>query len=157
MKGDDLERRLAEKLSRIEALFAGATTDGERTAAAGARERILALLREVEARERPVEYRFTVADQWSRRLLVALLRRYDLRPYRYPRQRRTTVMARVPASFVSTTLWPEFNELARTLHEYLSDVTDRVIDGSIHADHAEADEVAEQPTLPGLEFHSAEG
>jgi spore cortex formation protein SpoVR/YcgB (stage V sporulation) len=156
MRSDDLEQRLVEKLRRIEALFSGAKTAGERSAAAGARERILELLRGVQATERPIEYRFTLSDQWSRRLFVSLLRRYDLRPYRYPRQRHTTVMARVPASFVETTLWPEFVELDRTLREYLSDVTDRVIAGSIHADHSEA-EVVEQPTLAGLDLSASSG
>ena len=51
--------------------------------------------------------KFQLADEWRRRLMVALLRRYGLRPYRYSGQRYTTVMARVPKSFVDGTLWPE--------------------------------------------------
>jgi len=75
------ETKLVEKLARIEALFAGATTPGERDAAAAARERILERLRSIQ--DRPIEYRFTMANVWSRRLFVALLPRYDLTPYRY--------------------------------------------------------------------------
>src|SRR5712691_3751447 len=103
--------RLLEKLRRIEALYAGAATDGERAAADGARKRIAAKLTEHEVADPPVEYRFTLNNPWSRKLLVALLRRYGIRPYRYPRQRYTTVMARVSRSFVADTLWPEFEEL----------------------------------------------
>jgi hypothetical protein len=48
-----------------------------------------------------VEFRFSLADQWSRHLLVALLRRYGIKPYRYSRQRRTTVMV-IPVSVASS-------------------------------------------------------
>ena len=144
---NDAEQRLIDKLKRIEALFSGAKTDGERAAAACARERIQEVLRHREKTEPPVEYKFTLGDMWSRRLFVALLRRYGIRPYRYRRQRHTTVMARVPVSFVEETLWPEFQELSGTLQAFLSEVTDRVIAESIFSDHSEA-EVMEQGSLP---------
>jgi hypothetical protein len=121
------ERSLIEKLARIEALFARAGTEGERAAAAGAAERIRRRLREVAKSDPPVEYRFAVTDGWSRKLLLALLRRYGIHPYRYRSQRRTTIMARVSRSFVEETLWPEFREFNRTLQAYLSEITDRVI------------------------------
>jgi len=39
--------------------------------------------------ERPaLEYRLTAGDAWSRKVLLALLRRYDLKPYRYRNQRK---------------------------------------------------------------------
>jgi len=121
------ERSLIEKLERIEALFARAGTEGERAAAGEAAERIRRRLREVAKSDPPVEYRFGVTDGWSRKLLLALLRRYGVHPYRYRSQRRTTIMARVSRSFVDETLWPEFCEFNRTLQAYLSEVTDRVI------------------------------
>lgn len=43
------EARLLEKLRAIEALFAGATTEGERTAADNARQRIRARIDELRA------------------------------------------------------------------------------------------------------------
>ncbi|MFM7641239.1 MAG: hypothetical protein ACKO45_06775 [Cyanobium sp.] len=70
--------------------------EGERLAAERARERIQARLKQLEAEQPPVEFRFTMADQWSRHLFVALLRRYGVQPYRYRGRRRTTVMARIP-------------------------------------------------------------
>lgn len=138
----DNETRLREKLSRIEALFAGATTEGERIAAAEARRRIQARLFSVEQEKPPVEYRFTLADAWSRKVFLALLRRYDLKPYRYRGQRRTTVMVRVPEPFVNETLWPEFEQLNEALRTYLDEVTDRIVADVIHGDSSEATEVA---------------
>ena len=128
------ERQLIEKLQRIEALFARAGTPGEKAAAAGAAERIRRRLNEVAALDPPVEYRFAVTDGWSRKLLLALLRRYGVKPYRYWSQRRTTVMARVSRRFVEETLWPEFREFNSTLQTYLSEVTDRVIAEAISPD-----------------------
>jgi hypothetical protein len=132
------EQRLIEKLRRIESLYAGATTPGERIAAATARDRIRERLRALQARAVEVEYRFTLSDIWSRKLFLGLLRRYDLEPYRYRGQRYTTVMVRVPRKFVDETLWPEFQELNQTLRAYLDEVTDRVIREEIHRDSSEA-------------------
>jgi hypothetical protein len=142
------EQELIEKLRRIEALFARPGTEGERMAAAGAAERIRARLEEMARQEPPVEYRFAVGDVWSRRLLIALLRRYGLTPYRYQRQRHTTVMARVSRRFVDETLWPEFRELDETLRSYLARVTERVIAQAVHGDAA--DEEVRPDTTPSL-------
>jgi hypothetical protein len=144
------EAKLVEKLKLIEALFAGAATPGERVAADAARQRILDRLRTVQVEDPPVEYKFTMADMWSRRVLVALLRRYGIRPYRYRRQRYTTVMARVSARFVDETLWPQFQQLDQTLQAYLSSVTERVVSQVLSDDLSEAAVVSEPLALaPG--------
>jgi hypothetical protein len=137
------EQKLSEKLRRIEALYAGATTSGERTAAANARERIRERLRAQQSKDDAVEYRFSMTDVWSRKLFLGLLRRYDLKPYRYRGQRHTTVMVRVPKSFVDETLWPEFRELSETLRAYLDEVTERVIQAEIYGDSSDAEIRAE--------------
>ena len=141
------EAKLREKLARIEALFAGATTDGERIAAAEARKRIQLRLQVAEQHDAPVEYRFTATDTWSRKVLIALLRRYDLKPYRYRGQRHTTVMVKVPKSFVNDTLWPEYQQIAAAMHSYIDQVTDRIVADVIHRDASEPDERAESPRL----------
>ena len=86
------EQKLIEKLRLIDALFSGAATRGEEVAAELARERILERLRLMEKAEPLVEYRFSMADMWARKVFVAMLRRYGIKPYRYSRQRYTTVM-----------------------------------------------------------------
>ncbi|WP_395737515.1 hypothetical protein [Prosthecobacter sp.] len=136
------EQDLLDKLSKIERLYAGAATLGEKEAAADAIARIKRRLGEAAKVERPIEYKFTLADGWSKKLFTALLRRYELRPYRYARQRRTTVMVRVPRSFVDETLWPEFLELSKVLQSYLDEVTERVISGAIHATQDEEEVIA---------------
>lgn len=135
------EQKLIERLSRIEGLFAGATTTGERVAAEAALGRILARLAELELSDTPIEYRFSIPDPWKRRLFLALARRYGLRPFRYPRQKSQTVMLKVPERFVDETLWPHYNELARELDQWLDEATTRVISEAVHADTAEAGEV----------------
>lgn len=128
------ERDLRDKLRRIEALFAGATTPGERMAAAAAMERIRGRLRDAEKVERAQEFKFTLTDEWSRKLLVALCRRYGLDPFRYKRQRLTTVMVWAPKSFIDGVLWPEFQALSRELHVYLQAATDRIIREEVNQD-----------------------
>jgi hypothetical protein len=134
------EARLIEKLRRIEALFARPGTEGERDAAERARERILARLREVEREDPAVEFKFSLADQWSRRLFIALLRRYGITPYRIRGQRRTTIMARISKRFVDETLWPEFQALQATLQDYFDEFTSRIIGEALHGDSRDAEE-----------------
>jgi hypothetical protein len=142
------EERLIEKLRLIEALYAGAATPGEKQAAAHARDRIRARLREQQQRDPAKEYRFKLNDEWSRQLLIALLRRYQLRPFRYPRQHRNTVMAHVPERFMREILWPEFQELNRTLTAYLGEVTRRVIEKAVAADRSDVEVTVSPPGSP---------
>lgn len=134
-------RGLVEKLRLIEALHAGATTPGERTAAENARQRIKNKIEQCEEADPPIEYKFTLNNTWSRRLFVALLRRYDIKPYRYYRQRYTTVMAKVSKAFVDKTLWPEFVELDRELATHIDKIAEKVINESIFGDSSEAEEI----------------
>ncbi|RAI54708.1 hypothetical protein [Roseicella frigidaeris] len=136
-----VEDDLLARLRKIEVLMAGAGTVGEREAAGAALERVKARLAEQARRDPPVELQFSMPDAWSRQLFVALCRRYGLKPFRYPRQKRTTVMLRVPRGFNDTVLWPEFVELDRALAAHLQEVTTRIIHGAVHADTSEAEEM----------------
>ena len=136
------EAQLREKLRKISALFEGATTVGERNAAAAAIERIKKGLGATLKVDPPQEFQFTLPDRWQRRLFSALCRRYGLEPYRYKRQRYTTVMVRGPRSFVDKTLWPEYEELRAALDDYLNDATERIIREEVFGDAAEASERA---------------
>ena len=127
------QSQLREKLRKIEALFAGAGTAGERLAAEAALERVRARLSELGRQNPPIEMQFSMSDQWSRHLFVALCRRYGLKPYRYHRQRRATVMVRVPKGFVDLVLWPEFSDLDTALKAYLHEVTLRIIREDVFA------------------------
>lgn len=138
------ENDLIEKLIKIEALFSGATTEGERISAEMARQRILSRLQDMLPKDPPVEYKFTFHDMWSQKVFTALLRRYDLKPYRYYRQRYTTVMVQVPQTFVDETLWPEYESLNDELRTYLQEVTDRVVRAVLHEDSSDA-MVVEEP------------
>jgi hypothetical protein len=141
------EPALRKKLQKIEALFAGAATTGERNAAEAAVERVRARLAELERQDAPIEMQFSLPDQWSRQLFLALCRRYGIKPYRLYRQRFTTVMLRVPKRFADQVLWPEFQELNEALMQYLNEVTTRIIRDEVHRDTSEATEF-KQPMLP---------
>jgi hypothetical protein len=101
---------------------------------ARAKKRIQLRLEALSLADPPIEYRFTVGDGWSAKLLRALCRRYELQPYRYRGQRRTTVMVKVSKRFVDETLWPEFEQLSAVLRRHIAELTDRVIMAAIHQD-----------------------
>src|SRR5580704_2405661 len=98
------EQQLREKLRKISALFEGATTTGERSASAAAIASVKKALAAQLETERWPEMQFTLPDLWQRRLFSALCRRYGLEPFRYKRQRYTTVVVRAPKTFVNRTL-----------------------------------------------------
>jgi hypothetical protein len=150
------EQELRQKLRKIAALFEGATTPGEREAAAAAIDRVRAALDATEKTERAVEMNFRLPDRWSRRLFLALCRRYGLKPYRYPRQRHSTVVLRAPASFINKTLWPEYLEISHALDEYLNEATERIIREEVFSEAGEAEErpgePSKRPSDPGFSF-----
>jgi hypothetical protein len=154
------EQELRQKLRKIAALFEGAATSGERDAAAAALDRVRAALGAVEETDRTVEMSFRLPDRWSRHLFLALCGRYGLRPYRYPRQRHSTIVLRAPTLFINRTLWPEYLELSRALDDYLNEATERIIREEVFGDATEAEERAEDPQKqpPALGFSAgAEG
>ena len=65
------ESQLRDKLRKIEALFTGAGTAGERLAAEAALERVRARLAELNRQDPAVEMQFSLVDQWSRLNVIA--------------------------------------------------------------------------------------
>ncbi len=134
------EEKLIEKLRRIEVLFARPGTDGEQAAALSAMDRIKSRLRELEKIDPSIEYKFSLPDIWSHQVMIALLRRYGAKPYRYRGQRRTTIMVKISRRFVHETLMPEFEQLHSTLMTYLEEVTQRVIHQAWNVDNSTIEE-----------------
>ncbi len=137
------QSQLREKLRKIEGLFAGAGTAGERDAAEAALARVRAKLSDLESKEPAIEFQFSIPDPWSRHLLIALCRRYGLKPYRYPRQRKTSIMVRAPRRFFDDVLLREFRDLEKALQAYLREVTLKVIREEVFADTSDVQEVPE--------------
>ena len=67
-----------------------------------------------------------------------------INPYRYPRQKYSTVMVRAPGSFIHDTLWPEFLELDKILCDQLAEITERLIAEAVFADSSEAAQAPQQ-------------
>jgi len=135
-----LEGTLIEKLRKLEALHAGTKVDGEREAARRAAERIRERIAELRGREKDVELLYRLPDPWTRKLFIALCRRYGLTPFREPGRRSSTIQVRAPRTFHDRTLWPEFLALSKELRTHLDELTDRVIREAIHEDVTEAPE-----------------
>lgn len=133
-----IEDRLRERLEKAERLFFGAATTGERDAAEAAIERLKAKLAESARQDPPVEMKFSMPDAWSVKLFVALCRRYGLQPYRYARQRRTTVMVRAPRAFFDAVVWQPFSVLHVDLLMFFEETTERLIREAVHGDTADA-------------------
>jgi hypothetical protein len=134
------EQDLREKLRKIEALFAGAATAGEKAAADAAAKRIRARLGTAAGREKAEEIKFSVPDIWSRQLFIALCRRYGISPFRYRRMQRQSVIVKAPRTFVEQVLWPEFQDLSAALSSYLAEITEKLIREEVHGETSDAEE-----------------
>ena len=87
-------------------------------------------------------------DPWTRKLFLALCRRYGLKPFREPGRRYSTIQVRAPQTFHDRTLWPEFKALSEELRTHLDELTERVIREAIDEDVSEAAEAATPKALP---------
>ncbi len=127
---------LLEKIKKIEALISGATTEGEKQAAISAKERIIQKKPGLEIHKDLKEYTLYTPDSWHKKLLVAICRKYEVRPYRYHRQKYTTAMVRINENFLNTVLWPEYLEYSEHLEKLVEEITDNLI----HRIHEYAEE-----------------
>jgi hypothetical protein len=134
---------IIDKIRKVQALYAGTDSAGEMKAAQAALERLKAQLDEIPASA--TAFQFSLPDPWKRQLFLALVRRHGLKPYRLPRQRRGTVMVRMPKPLLDRVLWPEFLELSQMLHAYLDEATRDIISRAVHGDLSEAPEQASLP------------
>jgi hypothetical protein len=141
-------RDIAERLAKLEALFARGATAGERAAAGAAIGRLQTRLdparREPEAPE--IELQYSLPDLWSLRLFIAICRKHGVRPYRYPRQRRTTLVVRVRKAEFERTVGAEFDMLHRELARAFEVIVDHLVADVMHSDGDDAG--LEQRRLP---------
>ena len=117
---------LHNKIKKIEALIAGAKSDGERQAAALAKNRILDRF-QVEVATKLVEYTVPLGNHWKKKLFIALCSKHQLQTYRYKRQKYTTAMVRANPTFVEEILWPEFKKYSALLEELVGEIIDDLI------------------------------
>ena len=131
MAVDDSDLRA--RLAKLEALFRRAGTEGERAAAEAALSRIQDRLGK-DADATALEMKFSFPDKWAVRLFVAVCRKHGVRPYRYPRQRRTTVMVRAPRLRFDGEIWAEFSALHAELNIYFGATVDHLIHSAMKSD-----------------------
>ncbi len=139
------DAQIRERLAKIKALFDGATTNGERDAAAEAMLRINQKMAVRMGATGAEEFRFSLPNAWSTRLFIALCRSKGLKPYRYPRMRRTSICVRAEITVVDYELWPEFQQMNDVLQQHLGELADHIIAECINPDRADADVVAGLP------------
>jgi hypothetical protein len=130
------QQDIRDRLAKLEALFARGATEGERAAAGAALERMQARLDlgGKAAAEPEIELQYSLPDVWAVKLFVALCRKHEIKPYRYPRQRRTTVMVRVRKSEFERTIAAEFQSLHRELTGYFSEMVEHLIGNVMKSD-----------------------
>ncbi len=86
------------------------------------------LVDEDEKQEEPeIEMKFSLSNHHSHKLFIALARKQGMRPFRYPRMKRTTVMLRGRASYLNNVFWPQFTRLSGDLDFLLQQITNEVI------------------------------
>lgn len=123
---NDLES-LLEKIKKIETLIEKTKIDGEKKAALQAKERILEKYPKLKINQNAKEYALYTQGAWHKRLLLALCAKYGVRPYRYHRQKYTTVMVNINEGFLNKVLWKEYLEYSKLLEDLVDEVTGNLI------------------------------
>ena len=139
---------IVDKIRKIEALIAGAKSDGERQAAEFAKQRL-----QEKMTAQPVEYIVRLHSAWEKKLFVAICSKHGLRTYRYARQKYTTTRLRVAKPFIDLILWPEYKKYAAILDELTEEILSDLI-SKIHL-VKEEDETIIEGVLPTLSEASA--
>ncbi len=121
-------KHLLDKIKKIEALISGAKTDGEKNAAILAKGRILEKFPELEINKNIKEFALYTSNTWHKKLLIAICRKYGIKPYRYYRQKHTTVMVKINTDFLNNVLWKEYLEYSTHLEELVEEITDSLIE-----------------------------
>ena len=122
---------LLDKLQKIQALIDRASNDGERQAAELAKIRLHERIREM-----PTEYKVTNHSSWEKKIFSALCKKNGYNPYRYSRQKNSTVMVRVSKSVMDGVLWPQYTKYTALLQEMFDAVASDLIN-KIYADDKE--------------------
>ena len=126
---------LLDKIRKIEALIEGAKTEGEKNAAISAKNR-LDKKRLKEHQSEKKEYALYTQDNWHKKLLLAICRKYGIRPYRYKRQKYTRRLVNIDENFLNNVLWKEYLEYSKHLEMLVEEITNDII-RKIHKDEEE--------------------
>jgi uncharacterized protein YqiB (DUF1249 family) len=132
---------LAEKIRKIEALIASTKSEGERRAAQLAKMRL-----QVKIAEKPLEYTVRLGNFWKKKLFVAICNKYQLKTYRYAKQKYTTAMVRVSQPFMDSVVMPEFRKYDSLFEDLANEIMQNLI-SKIHQG-TEEDEVVIAGELP---------
>ena len=127
---------IINKIKKIESLIARASTAGEKNAAISAKKRLIEKYPELAQNKKIKEFKIYTTDFWHKKLLLAICRKYEINPYRYKRQKYTTVMIRTNRKFLDEILWKEYVEFSDLLESLIEDITDEVI-SKIHEDEGD--------------------
>lgn len=135
---------IADKIRKIEALIAGAKSNGERQAAEFAKQRL-----QEKIIAQPVEYTVRLHSRWEKKLFVAVCKKHGFQTYRYARQKYTTAMIRIAEPFMNSVLWPEYKKYADILHKLTEEISNDLI-AKIHLVNDEDETIiaGELPMIP---------
>ena len=138
---------LIDKLQKIEALYLGAATAGEKAAAAQVMANVQNKLESYRQEEKQTEWTLTVENHFEKRLLKAIFAKHGLSGYRYPRQRYTTLKVMATKTIINTIIWPQYLEMSKVLESYLDEVTSYVIKKAMGQENSEDEIRQESPQL----------
>jgi len=92
-------------------------------------------LKDIQQRdEDEIEMKFSLGDKYAKKLFIALARKHGFKPYRYPKQKHTTVVLYGKKSYMDHVLWPEFTELCEELDFFLDHMTNELVRNVLHED-----------------------
>lgn len=97
--------------------------EGDGCDADQAKVRIRARLQELGGAADVAEFQCHMKHDWDSFVFHALAKRYGIRPYRYRKQRKSTILVHMSKQFLDELLWPIFNDVCAALFARFTEVT----------------------------------
>ena len=116
-------QNILERIKKVEALIAWATSKWEKNAAEATKKRILEKYPQIEILKDITEIKITSLEKSDKKLLKAISRKYWLEPYRYYRQKYSTLIINCNVWFFDEILWPEYIRNRDILDNLVDDIT----------------------------------
>jgi hypothetical protein len=85
----------------------------------------------IEFKEEETEMKFSLNDNYEFKIFIALAQKHKLKPYRKPKQKKTTVILKASKTYLDECFWPEFVSLSDDLDVMLEEITEEVIKNTL--------------------------
>lgn len=85
-------------------------------------------LKDISHLEEIYEIIVNTKTDWNRQIFLALCEKYNLEPYRYKGEKKTTIKLETTMDFMENILWPDYKKFTKIYHKSMEDILKKCIE-----------------------------